>query len=36
MAHIELNGGKVLEIYTDEAIKIKSNHPLKGILILPN
>ncbi|MGF1584286.1 MAG: tryptophanase [Bacteroidales bacterium] len=30
MAHIELNGGKVLEIYTDEAIKIKSNHPFKG------
>ena len=30
MAHIELNGGKVLEIYTDEAIKIKSSHPFKG------
>jgi tyrosine phenol-lyase len=30
MAHIELNGGKVLEIYTDEAIKIKSDHPFKG------
>jgi tyrosine phenol-lyase len=30
MAHIELNGGKILEIYTDEAIKIKSNHPFKG------
>jgi tyrosine phenol-lyase len=30
MAHIELNGGKVLEIYRDEAIKIKSSHPFKG------
>jgi tyrosine phenol-lyase len=30
MAHIEINGGKVLEIYTDEAIKIKSSHPFKG------
>ncbi len=30
MAHIEINGGKVLEIYTDEAIKIKSDHPFKG------
>ena len=30
MAHIELNGGKVLEIYTDEAIRIKSDHPFKG------
>ncbi len=30
MAHIELNGGKVLEIYGDEAVKIKSNHPFKG------
>ncbi|HPS11884.1 MAG TPA: tryptophanase [Prolixibacteraceae bacterium] len=28
--HMELNGGKVLEIYTDEALKIKSNHPFKG------
>ncbi len=29
-AHMELNGGKVLEIYGDEGIKIKSNHPFKG------
>lgn len=29
-AHMELNGGTVLEIYTDEAIKIKSKHPFKG------
>ena len=29
-AHMEINGGKVLEIYTDEALKIKSNHPFKG------
>lgn len=29
-AHMELNGGKVLEIYRDEAVKIKSNHPFKG------
>ena len=28
--HMEINGGKVLEIYTDEALKIKSNHPFKG------
>jgi tyrosine phenol-lyase len=27
---MELNGGKVLEIYTDEALKIKSNFPFKG------
>jgi tyrosine phenol-lyase len=27
---MELNGGKVLEIYTDEALKIKSNVPFKG------
>ena len=26
-AHMELNGGKVFEIYTDEALKIKSKHP---------
>ena len=30
MAHMELNGGKVHEIYTDEALKIKSNVPFKG------
>jgi tyrosine phenol-lyase len=29
-AHIELAGGKVVEIYTDEALKIKSDHPFKG------
>jgi tyrosine phenol-lyase len=29
-AHMEMNGGKLFEIYTDEALKIKSNHPFKG------
>jgi tyrosine phenol-lyase len=29
-AHMELNGGTVLEIYTDKAIKIHSNEPFKG------
>jgi tryptophanase len=29
-AHMELNGGKVFEIYTNEALKIKSSHPFKG------
>jgi len=29
-AHMEINGGKVLEIYTDEALKIKSTNPFKG------
>ncbi len=28
--HMELNGGKVLEIYTDEALKIKSDVLFKG------
>lgn len=28
--HMEINGGEVLEIYTDEALKIKSSHPFKG------
>jgi tyrosine phenol-lyase len=28
--HMELNGGKVLEIYTDDALKIKSTVPFKG------
>jgi len=28
--HMELNGGKVLEIYTDEALKIKSDVKFKG------
>jgi tryptophanase len=30
MAHMELNGGKVYEIYTDDALKIKSDVPFKG------
>ncbi len=29
-AHMELNGGTIFEIYTEEAIKIKSNVPFKG------
>jgi tyrosine phenol-lyase len=29
-AHMELNGGEVLEIYTDAALKIKSDVPFKG------
>jgi tyrosine phenol-lyase len=29
-AHMELNGGEVLEIYTNEALKIKSTNPFKG------
>lgn len=29
-AHMELNGGTILEIFTDEALKIKSNNPFKG------
>jgi tyrosine phenol-lyase len=29
-AHMEMNGAKIFEIYTDEALKIKSNHPFKG------
>ncbi len=29
-AHMELNGGTIFEIYSDEAIKIKSEHPFKG------
>ncbi|MDF1572683.1 MAG: tryptophanase [Bacteroidales bacterium] len=29
-AHMELNGGTILEIYTDEGLKIKSDHPFKG------
>jgi len=29
-AHMEINGGKILEIYTDEGLKIKSDHPFKG------
>ncbi len=30
MAHMELNGGKVFEIYTDQALKIKSDVQFKG------
>jgi tryptophanase len=29
-AHMELNGGKILEIFTNEGLKIKSNNPFKG------
>jgi tyrosine phenol-lyase len=29
-AHMEINGGKILEIFTDEGLKIKSDHPFKG------
>jgi tyrosine phenol-lyase len=29
-AHMELNGGSIFELYTDEAIKIKSSVPFKG------
>jgi tryptophanase len=31
-AHMELNGGKLFEIYTDEALKIRSECPFKGNL----
>lgn len=30
LAHIQINGGKVVELYTPEAMKIKSSHPFKG------
>jgi len=30
LAHIQLNGGKVVELFTPEAMKIKSDHPFKG------
>jgi tyrosine phenol-lyase len=30
LAHIQLNGGTVVELYTDEAMVIKSTHPFKG------
>lgn len=30
LAHIQKNGGRVVELYTDEAMKIKSTHPFKG------
>jgi len=29
-AHIDLNGGQVLELYTDEALKTDGNHPFRG------
>jgi tryptophanase len=29
-AHMEMNGGTIVEIYTDEALKIKSAFPFKG------
>ncbi|NJK85352.1 MAG: tryptophanase [Bacteroidales bacterium] len=29
-AHMELNGATIFEIYTDEALKIKSDNPFKG------
>jgi tryptophanase len=29
-AHMELNGGEVVEIYTDEALKVASSVPFKG------
>lgn len=31
-AHLELLGGKVLELYTDEALNTRSEHPFKGNL----
>jgi tryptophanase len=30
LAHIQLNGGQIAELYTPEAMKIKSTHPFKG------
>ena len=30
LAHIQLNGGKVVELFTGEAMKIKSTNPFKG------
>ncbi|HNW48853.1 MAG TPA: tryptophanase [Bacteroidales bacterium] len=30
LAHIQKNGGNVVELYREEAMKIKSNHPFKG------
>jgi tryptophanase len=34
-AHIEMAGGVVEEIYTDEALKIKSDFPFKGNMSIP-
>ena len=31
-AHMELNGGRIFEIFTDEALKIRSSFPFKGNL----
>jgi tryptophanase len=31
-AHIELNGGTIFEIFTEEGLKVKSSHPFKGNL----
>jgi tryptophanase len=31
-AHMEINGGEIAEIFTDEALKIKSSHPFKGCI----
>ncbi len=31
-AHIEINGGSILELYTPEAMNISSSHPFKGNL----
>lgn len=33
-AHIDINGGQILEIYTDEALKLQSDCPFKGNLDL--
>lgn len=30
LAHIQKNGGNVVELYKEEAMKIKSSHPFKG------
>jgi tryptophanase len=35
LAHIQLNGGKVVELFTPEAMKIKSTHPFKGNIDIP-
>jgi len=29
-AHVKLQGGTMLEFFTDEAMRVKSNHPFKG------
>ena len=35
LAHIQLNGGTVVELYTKEAMKIKSTNPFKGNMDIP-